>query len=133
MDIEKKATAVLEQGTSQPSPAGSTTDGILQNAPHVALQRGLTARHIQLFAFGGVIGTGLFLGTGSGLATAGPLSLLLAFMFYSAIIWGVAQGVGEISTLIPVGDAYLMWADRFVGRAYACAVSWNYVSISTLE
>jgi amino acid transporter len=107
-------------------PLGGAADDTIKGT-HVSLKRGLTPRHIQLFSIGGVIGTGLFLGTGSGLAVAGPLSLFLAFILYSSVIWAIAQAVGEISTFIPVGDAYLMWANRFGGRGYACAVSWNYV------
>lgn len=41
------------------------------------LQRGLKERHAQFIALGGTIGTGLFLGIGSALATSGaaiPLS-----------------------------------------------------------
>lgn len=40
-------------------------------------QRGLKSRHIQLIALGGVIGTGLFVGTGSTLSVAGPAPLFM--------------------------------------------------------
>lgn len=40
-------------------------------------KRRLTARHVTFLGFGGGIGTGLFLGTGSALAKAGPAGLLL--------------------------------------------------------
>ncbi|GMF05173.1 unnamed protein product [[Candida] boidinii] len=36
------------------------------------VQRGLKSRHIQLIALGGAIGTGLFVGSGAALASAGP-------------------------------------------------------------
>lgn len=39
--------------------------------------RHLRPRHIQLMAFSGAIGTGLFVGSGSALARAGPLGLFL--------------------------------------------------------
>jgi amino acid permease len=113
-------------------PLGGASDDTVKGT-HVSLKRGLTPRHLQLFSIGGVIGTGLFLGTGPGLAVAGPLSLFLAYLIYSCVIWAIAQGVGEISTFIPVGDAYLMWANRFGGRSYACAVSWNYVCRGIIE
>lgn len=35
-------------------------------------KRGLSSRHIQFLALGGCIGTGLFVGSGSALATVGP-------------------------------------------------------------
>lgn len=43
-------------------------------------QRQLKNRHISMIGFGSGIGTGLFIGTGSALASAGPLGLLLAFI-----------------------------------------------------
>lgn len=44
------------------------------------LKRSLTARHLALIALASGIGTGLFLGSGSALATAGPLGLLLGYV-----------------------------------------------------
>jgi amino acid transporter len=38
---------------------------------HTELHRGLKARHITMIAIGGAIGTGLIIGTGKALATAG--------------------------------------------------------------
>ena len=41
------------------------------------MRRGLKSRHIQLIALGGSIGTGLFVGTGTTLAVAGPAPLFM--------------------------------------------------------
>lgn len=41
------------------------------------LHRQLKNRHIAMISIGGVIGTGLFLGTGASLASGGPVGLLL--------------------------------------------------------
>ena len=43
-------------------------------------QRGLKSRHIQLIALGGVIGTGLFVGTGSTLSLVGPAPLFMGIL-----------------------------------------------------
>jgi yeast amino acid transporter len=53
------------------------------------LHRGLRERHIQFIALGGTIGTGLFLGIGSALATSGPLSLFLGYLITSVAIWAM--------------------------------------------
>lgn len=63
-------------------------------------QRRLKARHVTFIGFGGGIGTGLFIGTGSALASAGPLGLLLAYMIVGGILWCVMESVGEIATLV---------------------------------
>ena len=43
------------------------------------LQRKLGARHLNMIAIGGSIGTGLFLASGSTIANAGPGGALLAY------------------------------------------------------
>lgn len=45
-------------------------------APHSSdgLKAGLKNRHLSMIAIGGVIGAGLFVGSGSGIAAAGPRS-----------------------------------------------------------
>lgn len=43
------------------------------------VHRGLKSRQIQFIALGGTIGTGLFLGISSALASGGPLGILLGY------------------------------------------------------
>ncbi|KAJ3051146.1 hypothetical protein HDU99_008495, partial [Rhizoclosmatium hyalinum] len=43
------------------------------------LQRKLQARHLEMIAIGGAIGTGLLLRSGSAISTAGPLGALVCF------------------------------------------------------
>jgi amino acid transporter len=62
--------------------------------------RRLKARHVTFIGFGGGIGTGLFVGTGAALASAGPLGLLLAYSVVGLILWCVMESVGEIATLV---------------------------------
>lgn len=49
-----------------------------QNQP-ANLQRKLGARHLNMIAIGGCIGTGLFLASGSTIASASPGGALLAY------------------------------------------------------
>lgn len=58
------------------------------------LKRGLKERHVQFIALGGTIGTGLFLGIGSALATSGPLSLFLGYLITSIAIWAMVCHLG---------------------------------------
>jgi amino acid permease len=63
-------------------------------------QRRLTARHVTFIGFGGGIGTGLFIGTGSALAKAGPAGLLLAYIIVGGVLWCVMECLGELATLV---------------------------------
>ncbi|KAL6362089.1 hypothetical protein LRP88_05573 [Fusarium phalaenopsidis] len=58
-------------------------------ATPIGVARQLKSRHIQFIALGGTIGTGLFLGIGSALTRAGPLSI---FLGYSITALGFAVG-----------------------------------------
>ena len=44
------------------------------------LKRGLSARHMQMIAIGGSIGTGLFVASGATISTAGPGGALAPFL-----------------------------------------------------
>ncbi|KAM5381321.1 putative proline-specific permease put4 [Fusarium oxysporum] len=65
---------------------------------HGELNRGLKSRHIQFIAIGGSIGTGLFLGIGSALTKAGPLSLLLGYTITGVFIFVMMMSLGEMAT-----------------------------------
>ena len=60
------------------------------------LRRQLKSRHGSMIALGGAIGTGLILTSGVGLARAGPVGLLLAFMYVGSLCYGMMQ-VGWLS------------------------------------
>ncbi|MDN5963990.1 MAG: D-serine/D-alanine/glycine transporter, partial [Actinomyces sp.] len=59
------------------------------------LQRNLTNRHIQLIAIGGAIGTGLFMGSGKTIATAGP-SVLLVYALIGSVLFLFMRAMGEL-------------------------------------
>ena len=57
-----------------------------------AYSKGLKARHIQMIAVGGAIGTGLFLGAGSRLNIAGPFLAVLYALFVHQAYRCIAKG-----------------------------------------
>ncbi|EXJ85253.1 AAT family amino acid transporter [Capronia epimyces CBS 606.96] len=93
--------------------------------PYGELQRGLKERHVQFIALGGTIGTGLFLGIGSALATSGPLSLFLGYLFTSVAIWAMMQSLGEMTSLFPLPGMIAQLGSRFVDPALGFAIGWN--------
>ncbi|GME76082.1 unnamed protein product [Ambrosiozyma monospora] len=81
-------------------------------------QRGLKQRHIQIIALAGAIGTGLFVGSGSGLSTCGPAGLLTGYSILCVLIWFVMNQLAEMVTYIPTSGKATMYAlcERYTGN-----------------
>ncbi|KAF2218518.1 amino acid permease/ SLC12A domain-containing protein [Elsinoe ampelina] len=90
------------------------------------LQRRLKSRHLQMIAIGGTIGTGLFIGSGGALATAGPAGTLIAYAFVGTLVYSVMVALGEMATYIPVSGAFTAYASRFVDPSLGFAMGWIY-------
>lgn len=90
------------------------------------LNRELKARHITMIAIGGALGTGLIIGSGSALATAGPAAIFIAYGFVGLIVYMVMCALGEMATWIPMPDGFSGYASRFVDPALGFAVGWTY-------
>lgn len=89
--------------------------------------RGLSPRHVQLMSIGGGIGTGLFVGIGSVLAKAGPLSLILGYTFWGILfVWPCYLCVGEMCAYLPIRGSIFELAARFVDPALGFAMGWSY-------
>ena len=78
-------------------------------AGRAELHRGLQSHHLQFLAIGGTIGTGLFLGSGEALATAGPVGCLIAFIFVGTIVYAVMTSLGEMAAFIPVAGSFTVY------------------------
>ena len=64
------------------------------------LRRSLSSRQASMLALGGAIGTGLIVGTGSGLANSGPVSLLLAYIFVGSLCFGMLSVSCDLLALL---------------------------------
>ncbi|KAF4119352.1 hypothetical protein GMORB2_4871 [Geosmithia morbida] len=100
--------------------------GDVETGSHSGLERTLSSRHLQFIAIGGTIGTGLFLGTGTALSKAGPVSLLIAFIFVGSVVFSVMVALGEMAAYIPVPGAFTAYATRFVDPTTGFAMGWIY-------
>lgn len=90
------------------------------------LKRSLKARHMNMIAIGGAIGTGLFFASGSAISTAGPGGALLAFAVMGILVYFLMTSLGEMATLLPVTGSFETYATRFVDPALGFALGWNY-------
>ncbi|KAJ1549078.1 hypothetical protein HK405_010152 [Cladochytrium tenue] len=104
-----------------------SVDGNDASSAHSAkLNRRLKARHLQMIAIGGTIGTGLFIGSGGALSDAGPAGALIAYAFVGTIVYSVMVALGEMATYIPISGAFAAYASRFVDPSLGFAMGWIY-------
>ncbi|KAI8614923.1 amino acid permease/ SLC12A domain-containing protein [Chytriomyces sp. MP71] len=105
----------------------ASEEPVLQTQPEGArLHRKLQARHLEMIAIGGTIGTGLLLRSGGAIATAGPVGALVSFSIVGIQVFGVAAAIGEMCTYMPVEGAFSSLPTRFVSPAFGFASGWNY-------
>lgn len=108
-------------------PAGSSLGAKDVEAGATAdLRRDLHAYHLQFLAIGGTIGTGLFIGTAASLAKAGPVGILIAFIFVGTIVWSVMVALGEMASYIPVAGCFTAYGSRFVDPSLGFGMGWIY-------
>jgi L-asparagine permease len=88
-------------------------------------RKSLQARHINMIAIGGAIGTGLFLGAGGRLAQAGP-SLAIAYAVCGLFAFLVVRALGELILYRPSSGAFVSYAREFIGEKGAYTAGWMY-------
>ncbi|MBO4402001.1 MAG: amino acid permease [Selenomonadaceae bacterium] len=89
------------------------------------LNRGLKNRHLQMIALGTAVGTGLFYGSTSTIAMAGP-AVALSYLIDGIIIFLIVRMLGEMSVEEPVSGSFSHYAAKYWGRFAGFLVGWNY-------
>ncbi|KIP01622.1 hypothetical protein PHLGIDRAFT_96848 [Phlebiopsis gigantea 11061_1 CR5-6] len=97
-----------------------------ERAVGTSLKRTMKSRHIAMISLGGVIGTGLFLGTATGLANGGPVGLLLGYAVVGSICYAVMVSLGEMISYLPLPGGHITMAERFVDPAWSFTLGWSY-------
>ena len=116
-----------------------------------ALAMSLKERHLQMIAIGGSIGsffptslfgtplprntrqtdssdspgTGLFVGSGSALATGGPASLIIAYGLIGMMLYCTVHALGELAVAFPIAGAFSVYSSRFIDPAWGFAMGWK--------
>ncbi|MFC7305523.1 amino acid permease [Streptomyces monticola] len=113
--------------TSQPSLAKQDShSGDPGEAPSGdGLKAGLKNRHLSMIAIGGVIGAGLFVGSGAGIAAAGP-AILISYALVGAMVVLVMRMLGEMAAANPTSGSFSEYADRALGRWAGFSIGWLY-------
>ncbi|MER6283988.1 amino acid permease [Streptomyces sviceus] len=90
-----------------------------------SLTHGLKQRHLSMIALGGVIGAGLFVGSGAGIAAAGP-SIVLAYTLSGLLVMLVMRMLGEMSAAYPSSGSFSAHAERAFGPWAGFTVGWSF-------
>lgn len=107
-----------------PSPTGSPAVAP-DTGPGTALSHGLKQRHLSMIALGGVIGAGLFVGSGTGIAAAGP-SIVVAYAVSGLLVMLVMRMLGEMSAADPASGSFSVHAERAIGPWAGFTVGWAF-------
>ncbi|MER7691264.1 amino acid permease [Streptomyces sp. NPDC097610] len=89
------------------------------------LSHGLKQRHLSMIALGGVIGAGLFVGSGAGIAAAGP-SIVIAYAVSGLLVMLVMRMLGEMSAAYPSSGSFSAHAERAIGPWAGFTAGWSF-------
>ncbi|WP_432094402.1 amino acid permease [Streptomyces sp. bgisy100] len=110
---------------STPTKVDATPGGPGQGPSPDGLKAGLKNRHLSMIAIGGVIGAGLFVGSASGIAAAGP-GILLSYALVGAMVVFVMRMLGEMAAANPTSGSFSAYADQALGRWAGFSIGWLY-------
>ncbi|TFD52694.1 amino acid permease [Cryobacterium frigoriphilum] len=89
------------------------------------LSRTLKPRHLSMIAIAGVIGAGLFVGSGAAIKEAGP-GILVAYAAAGFVVILVMRMLGEMAAASPETGSFSAYADRALGRWAGFSIGWLY-------
>jgi amino acid transporter len=107
---------------STPRPAGHANSLAREDTGY---HHDLGNRQLQMIAIGGAIGTGLFLGAGGRLASAGP-ALFLVYAFCGVFVFFILRALGELVLHRPASGSFVSYAREFFGEKAAFVAGWMY-------
>ncbi|MEU6392725.1 amino acid permease [Streptomyces sp. NPDC046939] len=90
-----------------------------------SLSHGLKQRHLSMIALGGVIGAGLFVGSGTAIAAAGP-SIILAYAISGALVMLVMRMLGEMAAAYPASGSFSVHSERAIGPWAGFTAGWAF-------
>ncbi|MFK9090376.1 amino acid permease [Bacillus salipaludis] len=90
------------------------------------LKRTMKARHLFMISLGGVIGSGLFLGSGYTISQAGPTGAILSYIVGGFIMFLTMLCLGELSVAMPVSGSFQTYTTKFIGPGTGFALGWLY-------
>ncbi|KAI0687059.1 amino acid permease-domain-containing protein [Earliella scabrosa] len=84
----------------------------------------LSRKHIGMISIGGVIGTGLFVGSADALRSGGPVGAFLGYLIVGSVVYSLCISVGEMIAYYPNVGGVVGLADLYVDKALGFSMGW---------
>ncbi|PRH76799.1 amino acid transporter [Streptomyces solincola] len=115
-----RTTPAPDAPADAPSPAAAPAA-----EPGASLSHGLKQRHLSMIALGGVIGAGLFVGSGTAIAAAGP-GIVIAYALSGLLVMLVMRMLGEMAAANPASGSFSVHAERAIGPWAGFTAGWSF-------
>jgi GABA permease len=112
-------------GVGEFGPAEGSPVATADASEPVALRRALRRRHMQMIALGGVIGAGLFVGSGVVISSAGPAALI-SFALTGMLVVLVMRMLGEMAVAYPAVGGFYEYNRLALGDLAGFLTGWMY-------
>ncbi len=100
------------------------------------LHKDLKTRHVTMISIGGVIGAGLFVGSGTIVMDSGP-GALVSYMIAGLIVVLIMRMLGEMAVVNPDSGSFSTYANNAIGPWAGYTIGWlywfNWVIIVAIE
>lgn len=90
-----------------------------------SLAKGFKSRHVTMISIAGILGAGIFVGSGQAIAAAGP-GAILAYVMAGMLVILVMRMLGEMAVASPDTGSFSTYADRAIGRWAGFTIGWLY-------
>jgi len=97
----------------------------MTSPPNSQLSQGFKPRHVTMLSIAGIIGAGLFVGSGHAIAAAGPATLI-AYALSGLLVVLVMRMLGEMAVANPDTGSFSTYADQAIGPWAGFTIGWLY-------
>jgi len=96
-----------------------------QSANEDSLAQNLKPRHVRMLSIAGVIGAGLFVGSGHAISEAGP-AVLISYAAAGVLVVLIMRMLAEMAVASPDSGSFSTYADKALGRWAGFTIGWLY-------
>jgi GABA permease len=95
------------------------------NQQEANLKKSLKTRHLTMISIGGIIGAGLFVGSGAVIHSAGP-GAIISYALAGLLVVFVMRMLGEMASVNPLTGSFSAYAREAIGPWAGYTIGWLY-------